>query len=536
MATQALDVSGVAAPATGADGGRFATYVAELREFFAGRGMKFGAPEDLAGFVTALNEPGTFADELGSLTRSVLYREQGVVALPELLEMITVAMGGARIAEAAEQVREPVRELLVFVGKAMKNGRGPALVESAAPKAAPNGSVAEPEHFGLLVDAETIAAETESPETAIPIMVAEIDPATNSGTVPHQHVSKDFYARARSLSPEVEETAASALPAGLESELAAISPVKAIDAEIVGEQRSAITGAASDASSDSQDDKPTTGSMQWRRALAICAGMGLMVAAVMLLRPWLPSPIGTRDEAVVVAVGPAETEGDLGNEKTDGTAAPNLRIGSGAVNISPTINSGVRAGAVYGVHSADGGVNRNANDSGAAVSDAAEGVTPLDRGKVARLDTQRPNTEGAEMKGPVNLADSSSAEGTMPAGTMAGQRHDMPARTLPPIKMMPGRRAGVYTVSSGVMAGNLVSATPPDYPRLAGLLHIEGQVILQAVVSRNGRVVDTHVLRGHRLLRGAAEDAVRRWRYRPYVVNGQATDVATIVTVNFRRR
>ncbi|MEO6828889.1 MAG: energy transducer TonB [Acidobacteriaceae bacterium] len=86
------------------------------------------------------------------------------------------------------------------------------------------------------------------------------------------------------------------------------------------------------------------------------------------------------------------------------------------------------------------------------------------------------------------------------------------------------------------MTGNLIAAPPPEYPRLAGMFHVEGQVILQAVVSRNGRVVATHVLRGHRLLRGAAEQAVRRWRYRPFFVNGQSTDVATIVTVNFRRQ
>ena len=89
-------------------------------------------------------------------------------------------------------------------------------------------------------------------------------------------------------------------------------------------------------------------------------------------------------------------------------------------------------------------------------------------------------------------------------------------------------------VSSGVMQGNLVSAPLPDYPRLASLAHIEGQVILQAVVAPNGKVVTTHVLSGHRLLRSAAEHAVRRWRYRPYLVNGRPTHIATIVTLDFQ--
>jgi TonB family protein len=83
------------------------------------------------------------------------------------------------------------------------------------------------------------------------------------------------------------------------------------------------------------------------------------------------------------------------------------------------------------------------------------------------------------------------------------------------------------------MAANLVSAPEPSYPMIARLAHIEGQVILQAVIAKDGTVSTTRVLRGNRLLRGAAEDAVRRWLYRPYRVNGRPVDVATIVTVDF---
>ena len=89
--------------------------------------------------------------------------------------------------------------------------------------------------------------------------------------------------------------------------------------------------------------------------------------------------------------------------------------------------------------------------------------------------------------------------------------------------------------SSGVMAGNLISAPPPEYPLMGKLTHMEGQVVVQAVVSRSGEVVATRVLRGHRLLRHAAEAAVRRWRYRPYTVNGRPMEVATVVTVEFKR-
>jgi protein TonB len=88
-------------------------------------------------------------------------------------------------------------------------------------------------------------------------------------------------------------------------------------------------------------------------------------------------------------------------------------------------------------------------------------------------------------------------------------------------------------VSSGVMAGNLVSAPLPDYPMLAKLAHVHGKVILQAVIGKDGSVSAAKVISGNRLLRGAAVDAVRQWRYKPYQLQGKPVDVSTIVTVEF---
>ncbi len=99
----------------------------------------------------------------------------------------------------------------------------------------------------------------------------------------------------------------------------------------------------------------------------------------------------------------------------------------------------------------------------------------------------------------------------------------------------PGR-ANLVTVSSGVMAANLIASTPPHYPRMAGLTHLQGSVVLQAIISKHGTVESVHVIKGHYLLRGAASNAVRSWRYRPYLLNGHAVEVATIVTVDFMRK
>lgn len=96
-------------------------------------------------------------------------------------------------------------------------------------------------------------------------------------------------------------------------------------------------------------------------------------------------------------------------------------------------------------------------------------------------------------------------------------------------------RSQYFQVSSGVMASHLLLSPDPGYPTLAKLTHIQGEVILQAVISSDGEVVATHVLSGHRLLRGAAVSAVKQWRYRPYVLDGRPVDVSTIITVDFRK-
>jgi outer membrane biosynthesis protein TonB len=101
-----------------------------------------------------------------------------------------------------------------------------------------------------------------------------------------------------------------------------------------------------------------------------------------------------------------------------------------------------------------------------------------------------------------------------------------PARSGPPSPR-------VVNVSSGVMAANLVSASPPSYPKLAGLTHMQGEVVMQAIISKDGTVENLHVIQGHRLLRGAAKNSARTWRYRPYLVNGKPVEVATIVSVDF---
>jgi protein TonB len=84
-----------------------------------------------------------------------------------------------------------------------------------------------------------------------------------------------------------------------------------------------------------------------------------------------------------------------------------------------------------------------------------------------------------------------------------------------------------------MMTGNILSAPEPAYPKLALLAHMQGEVVMQAIIATDGSIESVRVLKGHRLLRGAATNAVRNWRYRPVVVDGRPVEVATIVSVTF---
>jgi protein TonB len=88
-------------------------------------------------------------------------------------------------------------------------------------------------------------------------------------------------------------------------------------------------------------------------------------------------------------------------------------------------------------------------------------------------------------------------------------------------------------VSQGVTQGMVLHKVQPTYPPLARTARVQGSVILAAVIGKDGAIQNLHVLSGHPLLQQAALEAVKQWRYRPYILNGEPVEVDTQVTVNF---
>ena len=81
--------------------------------------------------------------------------------------------------------------------------------------------------------------------------------------------------------------------------------------------------------------------------------------------------------------------------------------------------------------------------------------------------------------------------------------------------------------------GNLVFRVQPIYPALARQARIQGSVELRAIISKTGTIENLTVISGHPMLVRSAIEAVRQWRYRPYLLNGEPIEVETDVTVNF---
>lgn len=88
-------------------------------------------------------------------------------------------------------------------------------------------------------------------------------------------------------------------------------------------------------------------------------------------------------------------------------------------------------------------------------------------------------------------------------------------------------------ISQGVTRGLLIHRVEPGYPALARAARVQGDVILTAVISVNGEIENLQLVSGHPMLVPAAISAVKQWRYKPYLLNGQPVEVETTITVIF---
>ncbi len=180
---------------------------------------------------------------------------------------------------------------------------------------------------------------------------------------------------------------------------------------------------------------------------------------------------------------------------------------------------------------------RNAGAAANSSTRAAHGRRP------ERLPETAPAAEQ-----PLNVNAERTALPPMSVEVVAGNRHmTLPARSN---AINVDLSAGSAAPTAQAAPGGVVSATDrvqlseqttqsvdksvaPDYPLLARQMKVQGAVVLQALISREGAIQELQILSGPSILAAAAREAVRQWRFKPYYQNGEAVETQARITVNF---
>jgi len=121
--------------------------------------------------------------------------------------------------------------------------------------------------------------------------------------------------------------------------------------------------------------------------------------------------------------------------------------------------------------------------------------------------------------------------GGIPGGQMGGVIGGIISNT--PVAVPKVATPQRVRVSAGVTSGLLIRKVNPVYPPLARQARIAGTVVLRAVISKDGSIENLQLISGHPMLAPAAIDAVKQWKYKPYLLNGEPVEVDTEVQVNF---
>jgi protein TonB len=115
-------------------------------------------------------------------------------------------------------------------------------------------------------------------------------------------------------------------------------------------------------------------------------------------------------------------------------------------------------------------------------------------------------------------------------GVLGGIIGGLGAGTAPVVKAAAPTKK---TVSSGVIAGLIISKVQPVYPPIARAAHVSGTVVLHITISKTGAVENVQVVSGPAMLQNSAVDAIRQYRYKPFLLNGEPTEVDGTITVNY---
>jgi TonB family protein len=189
--------------------------------------------------------------------------------------------------------------------------------------------------------------------------------------------------------------------------------------------------------------------------------------------------------------------------------------------------SGPSLGNISGQSGLQGSAAARPEDDGTNGVRSQDGAGVLQEGAAAGASTaayQTPTPEPESRSAALRAADDGKSVTSL-SGDVA---RPAPALSRGGIQNVP------VEVPGAVMENYLIGSRVPPYPEAARASGVEGRVVMRATILKSGAVGHLHVTEGHTALRGAALDAVLKWRYRPYMVNGEPAEVVTTISVDFK--
>jgi TonB family protein len=555
---------------------RFDQYVRKFRSICEMHGIQFGSHENLPEFLHRLADDRYFAMDFWAFTGGLSRREDGELSDEQMLALVVEGIAGDELADADDELKGVIAELSallagVDVQSPLQNHAAPA----PFPHAEPDGNAGE----------ETTGDGSEVPWRASSLRAAFLsdaidreagtDPFASSPLSPQleetlrrlqasslelkQHLDEIDKKMSR-LEPRLEERTSKDIPKEQTRpvEQAAMPPVETFTREPGGKARLVLQPDVSPRPefvptepsrpelfsmfSTKKDDKkkrdhrddndewdpiPLEHYAEQRgpNGIVLFVILVLLVVGGTFYLQRYGAPLRIRYAPLIQRVQGAI--GDrLGWSSMNQTTASNSSVASNASPVSGMTSAARPAGAAE-----SGTSGKSANQPAAGAFSGSQAPAAASNNTSAQANA----TPSAEPQAAAPQTDlRSSRRGTISHSQSQAEEAARADRTMAATDTSGAEDAAPVNVPPDVMEANLVLSRVPAYPDVAKADRIQGPVVVKAIISKAGTVQDVQVLQGDPLLRNAAAEAIYKWRYRPYLINGQPVEVATTITVDFK--
>jgi TonB family protein len=536
---------------------RFGKYIEEYQALFRERGVAFGTPEDFFRLTPKLAYDDEFRVAFSALTRSIGQREQGGLTLTRVLTIVAIALGGSGIDELGSGSAVSVSLVVVFL--AGVGGWSEREIETAEMTEVSSRSTEEesvvrvrevtPIAVGVKAIDEQEALEFEQRvsqgssdnfagmTSSVPVEPALVKDALSRleiNTLELKHYLDSIDSRIDRIEPHLNGRSprTNASEGNGTTQLRVTEKVKFT----LPVQRYSYANTQTAIQVPPPVVQANASQLRRLRGLVIMLGALLVVAVAAAVYLYF-EPAWRRS---------AETRGMDGKSLVSEKMATPEANGGGVAAAPSALSLGTAQGELPRAR-APSGLRAGEEQPGRVANTEEQPIPVLSPGprKIAplKVDDSAPPSVTKGMGG-VQMA------GAVPGAVANARRPAVSVVTPPPAppatpsappttpseaatEKSPALVPGPIFVPSSSLRDNVLASPKPAYPVGAHLQKLEGDVILQAVISVKGSVESVRVVSGPVALQQAAVDAMKLWKYRPYMVNGTPVPVRTFVSFHF---